>query len=141
MLTFSKFDQLNTISFRTSLSTTTCTSTCESELGAANFTARAVESMRNVALEVFKDYSRYLITSSTLAGDNTAANLIGSNTTGTRAVRHLSLQHFFVRGLSVKGLLSFRLVPSAQNPSDMLTKVLPEEVLRRLLDMICCKLM
>ena len=76
--------------------------------------------------------------SSELSGDNAAANLIAGCATGTRSVRHLSLQQFFIRGLSLSGKVVFKLIPSNDNPSDMLTKVLSEELLMKLLSILKC---
>ena len=127
-----------TVSFRTGLSTTTCTSTCESELGAANFVAKMMLSVKNVLYESFRYCKRYHIQNSLMRGDNSAANLIAGTAAGTRAVRHLSLQSFFVRSLSERGLVNFGLVPSNENPSDILTKVVHEELLQKLLTAIGC---
>ena len=71
-----------------------------------------------------------------MSGDNSAANLISNSAAGLRAVRHLSLQNFYVRSLTSTGKLTVRYVNTSQNPSDLLTKVLSESVLEGFLRMI-----
>ena len=62
--------------------------------------------------------------------------MISGNTAGIRNVRHLSLQYFYVRALSTSGKIIMKLIPSAANPSDMLTKVIHEELMRQLLKIL-----
>merc|ERR1711965_30729 len=103
-LRYGRLNDLNTVFFRTALSTTSCTSTFESELGASNFAAKGTMGLRNVVFEVFNDFQGYVVLSPGLSGDNTAANMLSSNSSGTRSARHLSLQNFYVRGLAIRGL-------------------------------------
>ena len=94
--------------------------------------------LRNVVYEVFNDFQGYMVLSPGLSGDNTAANMLSSNSSGTRSARHLSLQNFYVRGLAIRGLATFKQIPSATNVSDILTKVVPRELLEKLLELIKC---
>ena len=125
-----------TVNFKSGLSTTTCLSTCEAELGSSSFCARIVEALRNVIREVLSKSPRYHISSSDMAGDNSAANLISNSSAGIRAVRHLSLQNFFVRSLTSSGKMTVRYINTTENPSDLLTKVLSESILEPFLKMV-----
>ena len=120
------------------MSTTTCTSTCESELGSANIASKEIEAKRALLNEVFSDCLSYVVQTSLLHGDNSAANLIASSSAGLRSVRHIALTEFYVRSLSQKGHVQFRSVPSQKNYSDLLTKVLHEDILSALCDLFGC---
>ena len=126
------------IAFRSGLSTTTCQSTQESELASCNFSCRGAESIANVLREVLTPQPGFLVKNTILKGDNSSANLFSSASSGTRNVRHLSLTQFYVRSLSTKGKILIRGIPSAENSSDLLTKVLDEPNLIRLLSYIGC---
>ena len=92
----------------------------------------------NVLREVLTPQPGFLVKNTILKGDNSSANLFSSASSGTRNVRHLSLTQFYVRSLSTKGKILIRGIPSAENSSDLLTKVLDEPNLIRLLSYIGC---
>jgi len=127
-----------TVAFRSGLSTTTCQSTQESELASCNFACRGSESISNVLREVLTPHPGFLVKNTILKGDNASANLFSSASSGTRNVRHLSLTQFYVRSLATRGKILIRSVPSMDNSSDLLTKVLDEAHLIRLLSLIGC---
>ena len=71
-----------------------------------------------------------------IMADNLAANAIGTGTANVRKVRHLILAELFVKRVMTEPLkydapanCGVEFVPSKENPSDMLTKVLSAAVL------------
>ena len=71
-----------------------------------------------------------------LYGDNRAANLLASAQASVRNHRHLQLPQMWVRSLTKEGRLQIFNIDTHLNSSDMLTKVLPHEKLKKLLDLI-----
>ena len=73
----------------------------------------------------------------TMLGDNNAANLIGANQSGLRKVRHLSLADLFIREAVASKGYGLQRVDSVDNPSDIGTKVLPDQKLAYLRSLMC----
>jgi len=112
-----------------------CLSTTEAELVAASVVGKETIGLRNLVLSMFPD----LIIDIDIRGDNNAANLIANSQAGLRKVRHLSLADLYIRQIiGDHGILVHR-VDSKDNPSDMGTKVLGEQLLSHLREIIFLK--
>ena len=66
-------------------------------------------------------------------GDNQAANSIGMCLAALRKVRHLSLAQLWVRKATAENLVRLEYVASKKNLADLLTKILPRQMLDPLL--------
>ena len=115
---------------KSAVQSTISLATCESELVSGTSAAREVVSHVNLSREVFS-CSRH--PTPKMFGDNEAANSIGGNVANLRKVRHLSLSQLWLRTASTEGRVNIDFVPSAENISDMLTKVLGRQTLEPLL--------
>ena len=71
-----------------------------------------------------------------MQGDNVAANLIAEKTAGLRKVRHLTLADLYVRECTETGRIVISHVPGTENTADLLTKILKEEQLLKLLGLL-----
>ena len=118
---------------RSSLSPTVSVGTTEAEITCSSWCARELIAARNFAEEVLPWAQ---VRQPVAFGDNTAANLIAAGQASVRAVRHLCLQRLFSRQVCKEGLLAVKEKRSAVMTADLLTKVLPPQVVDRLLRLL-----
>jgi len=114
---------------RSTRQSTVALSTAEAELTGLSTAARALVGFANFWGELWPDCTVTL----EMHGDNVASVLIANNAASLRSVRHLCLQRLFVRELTREGRLRVLHVPGRDLAADLLTKVLPEGMLARLL--------
>jgi len=110
-----------------------CLSTCESELISSSIASRDGKGLYNLLAEIMEiALCETPQVQLGLAGDNVAANTIGSNEAGLRKVRHLDKADLFVRQVTDQhGPIKF--VRSAENTGDAMTKTLGRQKLDPLL--------
>ena len=116
-----------------SLQSTISLSTTEAELTSATSCAKELVGTQGFLQEMFP---HSVVPTARMWGDNQAANSIGNCLAALRKVRHLSLAQLWVRKATADSRVSIDYVKSAENMSDMLTKILPREVLDKLLRML-----
>ena len=121
---------------RSTLQSTVSLSTCEAELTAATFSAQSLVGVVNITKEVFGEPRPLRVSTPEMYGDNESANLIGSNSATARNVRHLSLQNLFVRELTRDHKVKIKSKRSKEMTADLLTKILPKQNLKELLDLL-----
>ena len=93
-------------------------SNAEAELVAAAQAAKELQGTFNFLSDVFPRVKLRRL----MRGDNVAANLLGSEQTSLRKVRHLSLSHLYVRELASEVPISY--VNTLLNRGDVFAKVL-----------------
>ena len=120
---------LGVCSGRTNLQTTIAVSTCEAEVTAVSFCARALLGTKNM-LSVLLPGASFEVPS--LFGDNEASNRLMAGQASMRHMRHLRLPQVWARTCTANGELRIYSKRSAENTSDMLTKVLSHQVISRL---------
>ena len=74
-----------------------------------------------------------------MCGDNQSANRIGASQAGLRNHRHLRLPDLWVRNLTRDGQVKIYDVRSKLNTSDLLTKVLSDQEMIKLLHLLNMK--
>ena len=102
-------------------------SSCESELVSCTSCCKELLGLRNLLADGFGIGVEAI--SMSLCGDNSAANMIAQNQSAVRRVRHIQIDHLFVRSLTNDGTMQVHWVKTNNNPSDMLTKVLGHQKL------------
>jgi hypothetical protein len=109
-------------------------STTECELSALSRSVRESLSMIHYLQTWIPSYCNF--STFTMYADNKSANLIGTGCASVRKVRHLVLSELFIRAVMMEphtyncpARTDIKFVDSANNPADMLTKVLVESVL------------
>ena len=120
---------LGVCSGRTNLQTTIAVSTCEAEVTAVSFCAHALLGTKNM-LSVLLPGASFEVPS--LFGDNEASNRLMAGQASMRHMRHLRLPQVWARTCTANGELRIYSKRSAENTSDMLTKVLSHQVTSRL---------
>lgn len=111
-----------------------CLSTAEAELVSATACSRELIGLRNALREQWAGVVTFEIV---MRGDNRASNLIAGRQCSLRRVRHLCLADLYVREVTRDEGLRVVYVPTGENPSDVLTKVLPRPKIEPLLPRLC----
>ena len=126
-------DLISCVAGRSTLQTTVALSTCEAELTSCSFSARNLLGLYNMLSIIFEGATHEV---PEMHGDNQAANRIGACQSGLRNHRHLRLPDLWIRNLTKDERIRIYDKRSQVNSSDVLTKVLTEQTLQRLLPLI-----
>ena len=125
--------------WRTGLQKTISLSSAESEITCASWTTRELLAQYNFWLEIAGKWkSKFYVAKPWLFQDNEASEA-ASNGGGIRKLRHLSLAQLFVRTVTLQGRLSVLPKRTQVMTGDIMTKVLGEQVLRQLLQLLGIK--
>jgi len=107
---------------RSKRQSTIALSSAEAELVACTLAGRELQGLTNMLCDVFDCPLENVQMS--MAGDNQACNAIASCQAGVRRVRHLQLDHLWIRDLTRDGKVQLHWIGTNDNPADLLTKVI-----------------
>jgi hypothetical protein len=108
---------------------TVALSTIEAKYVAMSRCAQQMKWMHHWLDEVEIEYSLPGL----IKGDNRGAIALTKNTKDHGKVKHIDIQHHYIRDLLQTGAIAIEQVPSADNLADLFTKPLPHDLHHRLL--------
>ena len=126
---------------RSGLQSTIALSTCEAEITSSSWCAKQIVGFRNLTNDIFLFVpGNFICHTPHIEGDNQAANAIGMCKASARQLRHLQLPQLWVRRLTVNGELTLGDRRSADNSSDLVTKVMTRQSIESLLPLLQIRL-
>ena len=113
-------------------------SSAEAEYVALSTCAREVTWMRSMLREMTQQRPWLFecqLPTTTILIDSRAARSMPESSVLSHRTKHISIKYHHVRDLVKNGFLHLSQVPSAANPANLLTKVMPRESLTRMVQL------